>query len=64
MLNLVQQNRFSHCALAENQTVWIGKPEHPIFLENQIFLDLLRNLMLVAPNRLPLYFHPWKHVAH
>jgi hypothetical protein len=47
------------------------KPDHPvwqtetsIFLENQIFLDLIRNLMLAAPNRSPLYFHPWKHAAH
>jgi hypothetical protein len=35
-----------------------GKLEHPFFLGNQIFLDSIRNLMLVAPNRLPLYFHP------
>jgi hypothetical protein len=34
LLNLVQLNRFSHCAPAENWTVHFGKPEHLFFLEN------------------------------
>jgi hypothetical protein len=39
--------------------VHIGrKPEHPIFPKTHIFLNLIRNLMLAAPNHLPLYFHP------
>jgi hypothetical protein len=40
-----------------------GKPEHPVFLENQIFLNSIKNLMLAAPNRLQLYFHAWKYAA-
>jgi hypothetical protein len=32
-----------------------------IFLENQNFFDLIKNLMLAAPNRSSPYFHPWKH---
>jgi hypothetical protein len=60
---LVQQNRFSHCTPTENQTVQFGKPEHPVFSETQIFLDLLRNLILAVPNYSPLYFYPWKHAT-
>jgi hypothetical protein len=30
-----------------------GKPKRSIFVEHTIFLNLLRNLMLVAPNRSP-----------
>jgi hypothetical protein len=48
---------------AENRIVRFRKPEHPIFPENQIFLDLIKNLMLATPNHLPLYFHHWKHAA-
>jgi hypothetical protein len=51
--------------------LYVGrKLEHPVwqtgttvFLENQIFLDLIKNLMLAMPNHLPQYFHPWKHVV-
>jgi hypothetical protein len=57
----VQQNRFFHYAPVKNQTVRFGKPEHLGFLGNQFFLDLIGNMMLVAPNRSSLYFHPWKH---
>jgi hypothetical protein len=33
------------------------------FSENQIFLDLIKNLMLPALNHSSMYFHPWKHAA-
>jgi hypothetical protein len=58
LLNLVQQNRLSRCASAKNRTGQFSKLEHPIFLKKQIFLDLIKNLMLVVPNHLPIYFHP------
>jgi hypothetical protein len=34
------------------------KLDCPVFPENQIFLDLIGNLMLTAPNHSLLYFHP------
>jgi hypothetical protein len=52
-----------HCASAKNWTARFGIPEHLVFLENQIFLDSIQNLMLTAPNRSSLYFHTWKHAA-
>jgi hypothetical protein len=47
-----------HYTSAKNRTVWFGKLEHPGFLENRIFLDLLKNLMIATSNHSPLYFHP------
>jgi hypothetical protein len=47
-------------ASVENWTIRFGDPEHLIFPENQILLDSIENLMLAAPNRSPMYFHPWK----
>jgi hypothetical protein len=37
------------------------KLEHPVFLEHTFFLDSTKNLMLIVPDRSPLYFHLWKH---
>jgi hypothetical protein len=39
------------------------KSDHPVFLENRFFLDLIENLILAAPNHSPLYFYPWKHAT-
>jgi hypothetical protein len=51
-------------SIEEISALCIGqKLEHPVFSEHRIFLDLIRNLMLVVSNHSPLYFHHWKHVA-
>jgi hypothetical protein len=34
-----------------------------IFFKNQIFLDLIENLLLAMPNHSPLYSHSQKHAA-
>jgi hypothetical protein len=46
------------CSAEQISAFCIGqKLDHPIFTENQIFLDLIESLMLAVPNRSPLYFH-------